>query len=143
MGLDLSHGDFYFGYSRFSLWRNDVAELAGYLLEEIITRGGFPVRLPALDWDSFTLDNALGEWETTPDDPLVVLLIHSDCEGVIHPAQAAPLADRLGELLSKAPASTEGHSPADRRIASLRSGLERFIESLREALAAEEDLEFI
>lgn len=143
MGLDLSHGDFYYGYSRFNLWRNDVAELAGYALEEITTRGGFPARVPSVDWDAFDLGNALGEWETTPSDPLLVLLAHSDCDGTIHPAQAAPLADRLEELLSKVPASTGGYNPADRRIDSLRSGLERFIESLRAALAAGEDLEFI
>jgi hypothetical protein len=40
-----------------------------------------------------------GLWEITPDEPLLVLLLHSDSNGYIFPEQAGVLAERIDSLM--------------------------------------------
>ena len=56
---------------------------------------------PILDWDKYETDEYLyGNSDTEiPDEPLILLVAHSDCEGDIYPKQANAIADRLEELL--------------------------------------------
>lgn len=130
-GVELWRG----AYSAFTRWRNQLAEAAGYT----VAPGPGPYRIPgpALDWDNLTEANGAGDWETTPADPLLVLLAHSDCDGHILPAQAGPLADRLTELLPLLPAGTGGGHIGDWRVTT-----QTFIDGLRAAAEAGERVEF-
>lgn len=94
MGLEVSHGCWYGGYSTFHEWRNDVAQIAGY---ELANLGGYP--FPDIDCSEIQEKNVRGEWDETPPDPLLVIIVHADTEGAIHLAQIGPLADRLEMLL--------------------------------------------
>jgi hypothetical protein len=137
MGLDCSHGAWHGAYSSFSRWRNAVAEAAGYSLET-----GDHLTYPALDWGSLPHATLEGIWEETPEDPLLVLLAHSDCNGDIFPAQAGPLADRLEELLpeiAKKHAADWGHITRDGGMVAVT---QRFIDGLRLAQSLDEPLRF-
>lgn len=144
MGLDTSHDCWHGAYGAFSRWRHQVAEAAGYAVWPVIhddarmNNGmGYGRDTVMIDWGHITEANLQGEWEQTPADPLLVLIAHSDCDGVIHPAQAGPLADRLTELLSSLPdGSGGGH------IGDWREKTQRFIDGLRAAVEAGEDVDF-
>lgn len=94
VGLDTTHDCWHGSYIAFSHWREKLAELAGY---SIINEG--PQTMVDLDWESLPADRYQGLWPETPVDPLLVLIVHSDCDGSIYPEQAGPLADRLEQLL--------------------------------------------
>ena len=136
MGLETSHNCWHGAYSAFSRWRNKLAEVAGYSFSK---KGDPPIYdVPDLDWGHLPPRWAEGEWGSHVEkDPLVYLLAHSDCEGVIHPAQAKPLADRLDELLPKLPDDSGGG-----HIWNWRQVTERFIKGLRAAVEAGEDVDF-
>ena len=135
MGLWVSHGCWDAGaYGAFTRWRTELARAAGYKIHE--TRLGQPDY--DLPWDMFEPKNYLGEWDSPPgDDPLLFLLVHSDCDGVIHPQQGVHIAARLEQLL---PSLDE--SKAGGHIASMRGRTQDFIDGLRKAAAAGEDVEF-
>lgn len=97
MVLDVSHDCWRGAYSAFSRFRQDVARAAGYAVWPVASELG-PRDTIMLDWGHVTPENLAGEWAETPADPLLVLFAHSDCDGVIHPAQAGPLAKRLREV---------------------------------------------
>lgn len=130
MGLDTSHDAWHGSYSAFARWRDTVAKAAGYQLVKV-TESPFDQVL--IDWGSLDEENIQGEWSDTPTDPLIVLIAHSDCDGVIHPEQAKPLADRLEALL-----------PAldDDGVSNVAERTEQFIRGLRAAVEAREDLDF-
>jgi len=130
MGLDTSHDCWHGSYSSFSRWREAVARAAGYAVWPV-RFGEYTIRdCIMLDWGHLGGEvHLLGEWEETPDDPLVVLFVHHDHAGVIHPAQAEPLADALAGLL---PLPDE----RDNRNA------ENFIAGLRLAVSLAEDVVF-
>lgn len=139
MGLDTSHNAWHGAYGSFARWRNELARAAGYGLAKQPLSEDYPgvtTEQPDLDWDSFAPENYQGEWARTPDDPLIVLLAHSDCDGVIHPEQGRALADRLEELLPSITADAF-HSPGNHRQRA-----EQFILGLRTAAAANEDVDF-
>lgn len=135
MGLDTSHNCWHGAYGAFQRWRKELARAAGYRIVEP-TRLGQPYY--ELPWEQFEDKNYLGEWDSIPgDDPLMFLLIHSDCDGVIHPEHGVHLADRLEQLL---PLLNE--SAAGGHITSMRGNTEQFIDGLRKAAAAGEDVDF-
>ncbi len=136
MGLDTSHDCWHGAYSAFSRWRDKLAEVAGYTFADYETEFGSR-SFVVLDWDSFTDENYLGEWAEAPKDPLLVLLVHSDYHGVIKPVQAQPLADRLTELLPLLPDEDNGG-----HIGHWREKTQYFIDGLRAAVAAGEDVRF-
>lgn len=145
MGLYTTHGCWDGPYSSFSRWRNVLAELAEYQLmgptqEEIDQGVAFPgQKYVMIEWSAISQGNVEGEWTRTPPDPLIVLLVHSDCDGVIHPAQARPLADRLEELLPKVEAFA---ADPENRAGWYPHRTRQFIEGLRAAADLEEDVEF-
>jgi hypothetical protein len=94
MTLTISHGAFAGMCGEFHDWRCDIARVAGYQTEE--TSDGETI---VLDYDAITANNIAGSWKNSPADPLLILLAHSDVAGVISPADALALADRLTELL--------------------------------------------
>lgn len=71
----------------------------------LATAAGWPVpagsRLPAdLQWEAYDDKNFQGDWDRYPEDPLLVLIVHSDCDGVIHPDIAEAVAHRLRGLVA-------------------------------------------
>jgi len=137
LGLDTSHDCWHGAYSAFSRWRNAVAIAAGYTVSRS-TEGGWLHDDVDIDWDAFEQKNYHGEWDHPPgDDPLLYLIVHSDCDGVIHPKEGAPLATRLEQLLPKLDESQSGG-----HIWSMREVTQRFIDGLRKAAMAGEDVDF-
>lgn len=99
MGLDTSYDCWNGPYSSFTRWRNALSELGGYpLIDDVTSHGTYKVP-SGIDWDSITKENLNGDWEKTPEDPLLILICHYDCEGHICKEHTLLLADRLVELL--------------------------------------------
>ena len=135
MGLDTTHEAWHGPYGVFNRWRDQLARTAGYELAEL--EGNYGRETILIDWGHIVPKNYEGEWDETPADPLIMLIAHSDCDGVIHPEHAGPLADRLEELLPMLPEGDGGG-----HIGSWRDKTRTFIDGLRAALAADEDVEF-
>ncbi len=135
MGLDTSHDCWHGPYTAFTRFRNKLAIAAGYTVEPVTHEHGFTVETVALDWARIERENPgvyLGDW-VTKEDPLVYLIAHSDCDGVIHPAQAEALADRIEELLPLL---------APDGLDNTRAQARRFIKGLRAAVSKHEDVDF-
>ncbi len=133
MGLDTSHDAWHGAYSAFSRWRHELAKVAGYQVARI---EGQIHETTLIDCGHIVDKNYYGEWDEAPDDPLIMLIAHSDCEGVIHPQHATLLADRLTELLPLLTGDGGGH------IGSYREKTEQFIKGLRLAVERGEDVDF-
>lgn len=116
MGLDTTHDCWHGAYSAFHQWRKAVAKAVDINIEEM---EGFTGGKP---------------WPAT-EDPLWILLDHSDCDGDIPYEYTKALADRLEQLLPKIKYQKTGH---------LWHGeaTERFIKGLRLAHSRGEAVEF-
>lgn len=137
MGLDVSHGCWSGAYSAFARWRNQIAEAAGFAVADIRYEGGYTAPTILIDWGHVTWENLMGEWNETPSDPLIVLIAHSDCDGVIHPREASLLADRLEGLIPELPDEyVPGH------IGNWREKTQRFVDGLRAAAGKGEYVQF-
>jgi hypothetical protein len=149
MTLKISHGAFDGMCSEFHAWRCAVAKAAGYPTTMELLDYGHTLERPAFDWDSISHDNIAGVWTAPPADPLLVLFVHSDTHGVIVPADALRLANRLTELLISAKwRKVTAKFVAGCRLASHRNEMMKFVydpaamvqrlieEHLRERLAA-------
>jgi hypothetical protein len=142
MGLDTTHGCWSGAYSAFSRWRDKLADVAGY--ESVMAQYEHQTSETILiDWGLVTPARIMGDWDAIPcridgtPDPLLLLLAHSDCEGFIRSRFCEPLADRLAELLPLLPSQPDhGH------IGDWQAKTQKFINGLREAAAAGEDVEF-
>lgn len=143
MGLDTTHGCWRGSYSAFARWREKLADVAGYDYVEATGKYGTFHSL-CVDWAGAPDPELLGEWgdvvphrlDGTPD-PLLYLLMHSDCEGVLKAEHCGPLADRLEELIELLPDEDDrGH------IGNWRDKTQTFIDGLRLASEAGEDVEF-
>jgi hypothetical protein len=131
VGLNTSHGCWDGTYGGFQRWRRELARAAGYPVNE---QPGIGEPYYELPWDQFEDKNFLGEWDSIPgDDPLMFLLVHSDCEGAIRPEHGVHLAGRLEQLLPL----------VDEDVYRVREDTERFIDGLRKAAVAGEDVEFM
>lgn len=140
MGLDTSHDCWHGAYSAFGQWRQTIAETAGYRVWPVQHDSGVCYPTIMLEWHRYSEANMNGEWETMPHDPLIVLFAHNDCEGVIKPEQALPLADALEKLLPKLPDGPESGHIGYR--GGYRGCTEKFILGLRAAAAAGEVVDF-
>jgi hypothetical protein len=118
MGLDTSHNCWHGPYSAFMRWRKAVAAAAG---------------IPDLEahWTKL-IDPTYDQ----PKRPLMILLNHSDCDGVIESKDCGPLADDLESILNK----LDDKGPW--QWSECGSTAKRFIAGLRAAAAAGEDVEF-
>lgn len=133
MGLSVSHNCFDGRYSSFNQLRNALAVAAGYKLttpppglSEEVRR--FFCELPVMG--ETTADQLAGIWPEMPEDPILVILHHSDCEGNIYPAQAGMLAGRIQQLAPSIPKQ------------EVREAAERFAKGLWDAFAKQELVEF-
>lgn len=159
MGLDTSHGCWSGAYSAFSRWRTKLAEVAGFppllLMEHFFDEKEwwFMTRRPDVENPkmyktsepecgfSFAIEQAFKTlpipWGHFESDPLTVLLNHSDCDGTIPASHCGPLADRLAGLIDKLPDDDGGG-----HIGNWREKTQQFVDGLRAAAAAGEDVEF-
>ena len=118
MGLDFSHGDAHFSYHGFNMFRERLATQIGIDLNSM------------LGYEDY--GDPIGKsWEGI-EDPIVLLLHHSDCEGELSPEACLKIAPRLRELLSS---WEEGVG------STKRSGL-KLAKAMEEAGEANEALEF-
>jgi len=76
-------------------------------------------------------------WECLKEDILCDLLDHSDCDGVLSSKICGILANRLEELLPLLPEDNAGG-----HIGNWQEKTKQFIDGLRKAAAANEDVEF-
>jgi len=130
MGLDTSHDCWHGAYSAFRSLRNAVADAAGWPMNA--DRSDYLLPL-----DELTDANFAGDWDHVPgDDPLIVFLAHSDCDGVIHPEQGVHVAKRLREIAPKLPDEGGGH------IWSMRGCTLKFAAGIERAAEAGEDVDF-
>ena len=129
MGLDTTHDCFSGSYGSFNLLRAAIAKAAGEQIED-----GFSV---LYNYDDFKDKNYAGEWDETPDDILTVLIVHYDCDGKIKTEHCGPLADRIEKLLPDIP--EVDYTQGGRQY---RKMAQQFVDGLREAAAADEDVEF-
>jgi hypothetical protein len=105
MGLDVSHDCWHGAYSAFHRFRMELAKAAGIplpLMEGYQAREGHNfeyVTNPALKyWLDLVLHYLPIKWDHFRDDPLTILLDHSDGDGWIDRRDEIPLAKRLEEL---------------------------------------------
>lgn len=135
MGLDVDYDCWNGPYSAFRRFRNDLARAAGHEINADDKDYWKP------EWDALpnVMDKIMGEWDEPPDDPLLVLLIHSDCDGVIKAEHVAPLRARLEELI---PILEAGDDPDTVRGLGLVATTQRFIDGLKQAEEEGEDVEF-
>lgn len=147
MGLDTSHDCWHGAYSAFMRFRLELCKAAGYKLvddpEDVKLRLSFPTlgpprQMPAIWYEHEWPDERyMGEWgNEVPEDPLVVLIVHADCDGIIPAKWCLPLAKRLQGLAERMPDEGAGHMPSARKAAV------QFAEGLLRAHEAEEDVTF-
>lgn len=138
MGLDVTHGAWSGSYRAFAAW-----------VEETARRAGYPATprsdslLPAYwqdAWDDLPdlEEKLLGRWDPEPEDPLLVLLIHSDSVGVIEPEACDRVAERLEQLLA-----TERRTSPSGVPSGWQSDTAAFVAGLRRAHRAGEELVFL
>lgn len=137
MGLDTTHDCWHGAYSAFSRWRDALAKAAGYEMETVRDDMGMSWQQPKfINWNALQDENYQGVWDQTPEEPLVLLFAHSDCDGAIYPRDAKPLSDRLEELLPRLEGDGGGH------IGNYRQKTQKFIDGLRLAVSRDEVVEF-
>jgi hypothetical protein len=157
MGLDTTHGCWHGAYSAFMRWREKIAEVAG--LPPLGMMEGFwdprsPDRGEALTYtvaasslerhgDTFGAESLRRlarrpaiRWDCLKPSPLHILLSHSDCDGSIAAGDCGPIADALEALLPLLEGDGGGH------IGNYRAKTQTFIDGLRAAAAAGEDVGF-
>lgn len=131
MKLNISYGAYSGAYSSFNRWRNELAKAAGYKIDA----SGYI----DLDWEKYPDETVEGIWKENPEDPLIILFVHSDCDYRIFPAQLEVLVPRLEELLLKLPYADTGHHV---RYGGIWEVTKRFINGAKLALANKKALEF-
>jgi len=151
MGLDTTHDAFHGGYGSYTTLREALLIAAGYKVDD----KAYP---PMCIWDDDTqdIDSTKPEWDRArlgeidrdewPWDPIIYLWAHEDCDGIIKPAMAGAIADRIEELLPKIQAATLTFAPAwadSTRGRTTTTMASQFLSGLREASLAGEDVEFM
>ncbi len=119
MGLATSHDCWHGAYSAFARWRKRIAAAIGINLDSM---------------EGFTGEGR--SWSILGDDPIVVLLNHSDCDGEIAHEACGLLADRLEGLLPRLAGNEGGH------VGDMQEKTKIFIKGLRLAASLQENVEF-
>lgn len=150
MGLDTSHDCWHGAYSAFMTWRRELARLAGLPPLDLMEGFHVPLKVP---WGLPTLFCTNGrakecpnlnridellpiKWECLKPDALHELLSHSDCEGEISWEHCDAIADSLEKLIPLMSGDTGGH------IGNWKDKTQAFVDGLREAARAKENVEF-
>ena len=138
MGLHTTHDCWTGAYGSFARFRDALAKAAGYETKTVADGYGGMREVLLIDWGHVSETQIMGEWDRIPTridgtpDPLLILLAHSDCDGIIQARYCAAIADRLTELLPQVPDLPDRH----------RSDARRFVTGLRLAAERGEDVEF-
>lgn len=151
MGLSTSHGCFYGAYSGFAEFREVVGRAAG--LPYCVVTGGWrdgQLQLD-IDWDAVTERQIMGHWDRKGPtvkasgvydppitDPVLYLLVHSDCEGKLRRGWLPALRDRLVQIEPR----YEELAAAPPMQGYLQGRLREFINGLDEAIEAGEHVDF-
>lgn len=156
MGLDTTHDCWHGPYSSFNRWREAVQVAAGWPMQDVTGEYGQTYReATVVNWSAITDANIMGEWDALPEDPLIVLIAHSDCDGVIPVPALLPLADRLDEIAARMTVdqgqkpdtwlAESGHSerPARATYDGELAATNRFAAGLRLAASLNEPVEFM
>lgn len=102
MGLDTTHNCWHGSYTGFSHWRNMVAATIDW---KISTDGHYGIpedRIPDQQpMGGYPNSVYLGIWSNDPADVIDVLMVHSDCEGIIPHRFTLPLAQRLLQVADR------------------------------------------
>lgn len=114
MGLCFSHGSAHWSYSGFNRFRDRLAKIIKYKC-----------------W----VDSESGLWPG--EEPISLLMEHSDCDGYIHWSLCKPLADRLEEVLK----CMSTLSKSNKEDWDYLSGME-LVEGLRAAYKEKENFVF-
>lgn len=138
MGLDTTHDCYHGAYSSFNRWRDELARLAGYAF----TKHGDGYSRVDVDWALANTDYFYGDWPFIPcrldgtPDPLLLIVLHSDCEGALKKNHLPAIKARLEELLPLCTEDLGGH------VGLVREKTQTFIDGLQRAINAGEDVEF-
>lgn len=150
MGLNTSHGCFDGGYSGFRMFRELVGKAAGLPHEPL--KWGRDDDDFGIDWTTVTMRQIAGHWDRKPPtvetrgiydppitDPVLYLIVHSDCDGKLRRGYLPALKARLEEI-EPAYDALIPRAPAGYRYCA--SKLRTFIEGLGTAIEAGEHVEF-
>jgi hypothetical protein len=118
MGLDTSYDCFTGAYSSFNRFRARICETAG--LGNIYDYLGYGGNKP---------------YPVNQEEPLMILIDHSDCDGEISAEDCKPLQNALIELRKK----TDPDNPDDEEF---RHRLTQFIDGLEDAIKHKDSVEF-
>lgn len=123
MGLDTTHDCYHGSYGGFHRWRMALADATGY-----------PRCIEDEDalaiWEHYQGPEMTGHWRELPEDPLLIVMVHADTTGIIMADHCEPLAKRLEEVMPLL-------GDDEHLLTTVR-----FINGLRRAAAAGEDVEF-
>jgi len=144
MGLDTSHDCFHGGYIRFHFFRKAVAEVVGIPLdlmeghfnraEWMLCAGGVPIQESLLET---RLEPLPVSWKAFEEDPISLLLHHSDFDGEISWEDAVPIAERLEEI-----APQIVHPEGQRDDWDFKAHALQFAAGLRQAAELQENVDF-
>lgn len=126
MGLHTTHDCWSGSYSSFYRWRTKIAEVAGY------------GKIYTYPWYEDQTISAQAENDWKEGEPLMKLLWHSDCDGEIQHEDCGPIADALEKLLPSLARAGDGGG----HVGLYVNATNRFIDGLRLALKAEENVKF-
>lgn len=153
MGLDTSHDAYHGGYGGFHVFRETLARATASELgvdmdwpNSIGLPDGWPEAGDQPMDEGLRERLAMGNFtpDEMPPEPIYVLLLHHDCDGVIPAFACSPLADQMERLLPRIDAETLAFAPAwaipaDRNTTDMAK---RFVAGLRAASKAGQDLIF-
>lgn len=146
MGLDTTHDCWHGAYSGFAMFRETVGRAAGLPYRVANKQYGDGIRHTLdIDWEQITEAQIAGDWTEPPcitrlgydpplTDPVLYLLIHSDCDGKLRCKYLKDLKYRLEELVPKFnELAGDGYC---------EGSLDRFIKGLGEAITRGDDVSF-
>lgn len=124
----------------FANWRLLLAKAAGYGVAPLEV-DEFTHLVPDFDDTGMTFENIMGIWDIEPEDILIVLLAHSDEDGVIYPAHMEALANRIEELIPDLVNFSQYEHESPQQLAE-ELVTQRFVAGLRAALAEDVAITF-
>lgn len=142
MGLTVSFDAYSGSCGSFNQWRNKVAVTLGYKLVAQPVPAWMPAReIADLPWETYSEANYLGHWTAPPEDALLYLLVHSDCDGTLQRAYIPQLYLRL-EAAHQLLLPLADSDPLRLFGMGVANQTKQFMDGINRALAAGADLEF-
>jgi len=144
MGLHVSHGCFTAGYGKFMFFRQAIADVLSIplqVMEGFYDKDEWMVCARGNKAGEHLLENRLKalpvSWKAWEDDPIILLLHHSDCGGGLRWQDAAAIAERLEEI-----APQIVHPEGMRDDWNFKETALKFAAGLRRAAESQEDVTF-